>query len=173
MLMTLHRAMVLVLAVSCAATPVASERPPPSVLGNIAGSADLDGAPIGPSAARATIVVVLASWCEHCKRELAVIASLRAAHPRLRILGVSYTAHEEYAARGSPSALRAYLAAHAPWLRVIPADDALFAALGSPPKVPTIYVFDHAGALAARYDRRHRAMPDATELRALLVRLGA
>jgi len=56
---------------------------------------------------------------------------------------------------------------------VIPADDALFAALGRPPKVPTIYVFDRTGGLAARYDRRQRKMPDAAELRALLGRLGA
>lgn len=171
--MTLHRVMALLLAVGCAATPVPSDRPPSSVLGNIDGSSDLDGAPIGASSARATLVVVFASWCEHCQRELAVIDSLRASHPRLRILGVSYQAHEEYAARGSPSALRAYIAAHAPWLRVIPADDALFTALGRPPKVPTIYVFDHGGALAAQYDRRHRKMPDAAELGALLTRLGA
>ncbi len=171
--MTLHCAIVLVMAVSCAATPAPRDRTPPSVLGNIAGSVDLDGAPVGASPARATMVVVFASWCEHCKRELAVIDSLRAAHPRLRIRGVSYKAHEEYAARGSESALRAYVAAHAPWLRVIPADDALFTALGSPTKVPAIYVFDQAGALAAQYDRRHRRMPDAAELRALLVRLGA
>lgn len=176
MLMTLHHVMALLLAVGCAAPPklqTISDRTPSSVLGNIDGSSDLDGATIGPSTARATLVVVFASWCEHCQHELAVIDSLRAAHPRLRILGVSYRAHEEYAARGSPSALRAYIAAHAPWLRVIPADDALFTVLGRPPKVPTIYVFDHAGALTAEYDRRHRKMPDAAELGTLLVRLGA
>ncbi len=171
--MTLHCAIALLLAAGCAATPITTDRTPPSVLRNIDGSADLDGEPIGSSSARATLVVVFASWCEHCKRELAVIDSLRAAHPRLRILGVSVKAHEEYAARGSESALRMYIAAHAPWLRVVAADDALFSALGSPPKVPTIYVFDHTGALAAEYDRRHRRMPDAAEIGALLVRLGA
>lgn len=174
--MTLHRVMALVLVAGCAPptqVPINKDRTAPSVLGNIDGSADLDGAPIGPSSARATLVVVFASWCEHCKVELGVIDSLRAKHPRLRILGVSYKAHEEYAARGSSSALRGYIAAHAPWLRVIPADDALFVALGSPSKVPTIYVFDHGGGLAAHYDRRQRAMPDAAELSALLVRLGA
>lgn len=171
--MTLHCAIALLLAVSCATTPVAPDRTPPSVLGNIAGSVDLDGAPVGTSAARATMVVVFASWCQHCKVELAVIDSLRASHPRLRILGVSYRAHEEYAERGSATALRAYVATHAPWLRVIVADEALFSALGRPPKVPTIYVFDQAGGLAAHYDRRRRPMPDAAELDALLVRLGA
>jgi len=174
--MTLHRAIALLLAVSCAggpATPVTPDRTPLSVLGNIEASADLDGAPVGASTARATIVVVFASWCEHCKTELAVIDSLRAAHPRLRVLGVNYRAHEEYADRGSAAAVRAYVAENASWLRVIPADEALFTALGRPPKVPTIYVFDRAGALAARYDRRRRKMPDAAELGALLARLGA
>ncbi len=174
--MTLHRAMALLLVVSCArgpATPVTPDRTPLSVLGNIEASADLDGAPVGASTARATIVVVFASWCEHCKTELAVIDSLRAAHPRLRVLGVNYRAHEEYADRGSAAAVRAYVAANAPWLRVIPAGEALFTALGRPPKVPTIFVFDRAGALAAQYDRRRRKMPDAAELGALLARLGA
>ncbi len=170
--MTLHRAMILLLVVSCAATPVTTDRTPASVLGNIERSADLDGIPIGASDARATVVILLASWCEHCKAELAVIDSLRAAHPRMRVLGVSYKAHEEYAERGNATALRAYVAVNAPWLRVIPADDALFTALGRPPKVPTLYVFDHAGALAAKYDRRQVKMPDAAELGALLGRLG-
>ena len=171
--MTLHRAMALLLAVSCATTPVATNRKADSVLGNIERSADLDGAPVGASAARATVVVMFASWCEHCKAELAVIDSLRAAHPRMRVLGVNYRAHEEYAERGNETAVRAYVAANAPWLRVIPADEALFTALGRPPKVPTIFVFDHAGALAATYDRRQVKMPDAAELGALLGRLGA
>jgi thiol-disulfide isomerase/thioredoxin len=174
--MTLHRAIGLLLALSCSGTPgtqVTPDRRPPSVLGNIEASTDLDGAPDGASAARATVVITFASWCEHCKAQLTVIDSLRAAHPKLRILGVNYKAHEEYAARGSDAAMRAYLAANAPWLRVVPADEALFTALGRPPKVPTIFVFDHTGALAAQYDRRQRTMPDAAELGALLVRLGA
>lgn len=174
--MTLHRAIVLLLVVSCSGTPrtrVSPDRTPPSVLGNIEASTDLDGASVGASAARATLVITFASWCEHCEAELAVIDSLRAAHPKLRILGITYKAHEEYAGRGSDAAVRGYVAANAPWLRVIPADEALFTALGRPPRVPTIYVFDHAGALAAQYDRRQRRMPDAAELGALLVRLGA
>ena len=171
--MTLHRAIALLLVVSCATTPITRDRTPPTLLGNIEGSRDLDGTPVGASDARATVVVVFASWCEHCKVELAVLDTLRATHPRMRILGVSYQAHEEYAGRGSANALRAYVASSAPWMRVILADEPLFTALGRPPKVPTIYVFDHAGRLAATYDRRERKLPDAAELGALLVRLGA
>jgi hypothetical protein len=164
---------VVVLLAACVGTaPQVPVAHPPSVLGNIEASTDLDGAVIGASDARATIVVVFASWCERCKIELAVIDGLRAAHPRTRMLGINVKAHEEYAARGSSSAVRAYVAAHAPWLRVVPADDALFTALGRPPKVPTIYVFDAAGTLAARFDRRDRTLPDAHELDALLARLG-
>ncbi|MDB4961741.1 MAG: alkyl hydroperoxide reductase/thiol specific antioxidant/Mal allergen [Myxococcales bacterium] len=167
------RWVVMVLLAACAGTTsqVPVERPA-SVLGNIEASTDLDGAIVGASDARATIAIVFASWCEHCKTELAVIDGLRSAHPRTRILGINVRAHEEYAARGSAAAVRAYVATSAPWLRVVPADDALFAALGRPPKVPTIYVFDAAGAVAARFDRRERAMPDASELAALLARLG-
>jgi thiol-disulfide isomerase/thioredoxin len=174
--MTLHRAIAVLLVVGCAGPPVrpvTRDRAPPSVLGNIEASTDLDGTPVGAGEAGATVVIVFASWCEHCKDELAVLDRLRPAYPRLRILGVSYKAHEEYAARGNVTALRAYIAASAPWLRVILADEALFTALGRPPKVPTIYVFDQAGGLAARYDRRQRKMPDAAELGALLDRLGA
>lgn len=145
---------------------------PTTLLAKVEAAPDLDGTVVGPSDARATIVVVFASWCEHCKVELDVIAALRASHPRLRVLGVNYKAHEEYADRGSAEAVRAYLASSAPWLRVVPADEALFTALGRPPKVPTILVFDHAGAVVEVFDRRERALPDAAELGELLRKLG-
>jgi thiol-disulfide isomerase/thioredoxin len=116
---------------------------------------------------------VFASWCEHCRTELDVIAKLRAQHPALRVLGANYKGHEEYDHRGSASAVRAYVAANAPWLRVVPIDDAVFAVLGRPPTVPTMFVYDHAGALIGTFDRRERTMPDAAELDALLRRLGA
>jgi thiol-disulfide isomerase/thioredoxin len=162
------------LLVSCAGTalPPPTQKPP-SVLGSLEASTDLDGALVGPSDARATIVIVFASWCEHCKAELDVIATLRATHPRMRVLGVNYQAHEEYAERGSAYAVRAYVAASAPWLRVVPADEALFAALGRPTKVPTIYMFDRAGSLAAVFDRQRRPVPGAAELGELLRGLGA
>jgi len=144
----------------------------PALLGRIEASADLDGARVGRVDAP-TVAVVFASWCTHCKHELAVIDALRAQHPRVRILGINVRAHEEYADRGSTAAVRAYVAASAPWLRVVPADDALFTELGRPPKVPTIYVFDRHGALVETFDRRTRALPTGDELSALLRRLGA
>jgi len=56
---------------------------------------------------------------------------------------------------------------------VVPADDALFMALGQPPKIPTLYVYDRDGALVQVYSRTERAMPDADELRELFRRIGA
>jgi thiol-disulfide isomerase/thioredoxin len=131
-------------------------------------SPDLDARVVGPSAAPATIAIVFASWCGHCRDELAVVDRVRAAHPDARVVGINYRGHEEYAGRGGDSALRAYVAEHAPWLRVVPAGEALFEALGRPPKVPTIYVYDRAGALVARYDRRDRPLPGEAELAAVL-----
>ena len=144
----------------------------PALVSHIEASPDLDGVRVG-RVETPTIAVVFASWCTHCKHELAVIDSLRARHPRVRILGINVRAHEEYADRGSTAAVRAYLAASAPWLRVVPADDALFTALGRPPKVPTIYVFDRSGALVETFARRTRPLPTADERAALLRRLGA
>ena len=135
-------------------------------------SVDLDGAVLGGSDAAATLVISCASWCEHCHDELRVLAGVRAAHPTVRILGLNYRGHEAYDHRGNADAVRAYVAAHAPWLRVIPADDALFAAFGAPPRIPTMFVYDRAGHLAATYDVRTRKPPDAAELETLLAHLG-
>jgi thiol-disulfide isomerase/thioredoxin len=134
---------------------------------------DLDGKPVGASPARATIVVLFASWCVHCRAELHTLDALRATHPQLRILGVNYRAHEEYDHRGNASAVRSYVEANAPWLRVVPCDDGLYSQLGSPPKIPTLFVYDGSGALVETFDRRERPEPTADELEPLLHRLGA
>lgn len=161
-----------VVALGCASAPEAvPQLHGTEQLAAIEGSLDLDGHLVGKADSRATIVVVFASWCTHCHHELGILAKLQ--RPGVRVLGVNYRGHEEYDGRGSSQAVRDYVAANAPWLRVVPADDALFALLGQPPKVPTLYVFDAAGALVTTYDRRDRAMPDAGELRELLRRLGA
>lgn len=154
---------------AAASTPIAA--PAPQLLAQLDASRDLDGATIGSSDAPATIVVVFASWCPHCRDELRVIDAVRARH-RVRILGVNYKGHEDYDHRGGSDAVRAF-ARDVPWLRVVPADDALFDLVGRPALIPTILVYDRAGALAERFDRRERAPPDAAELDALLARLGA
>jgi thiol-disulfide isomerase/thioredoxin len=139
----------------------------------IEASPDLDGKPIGGSDAHATIVILMASWCGHCKATLAQLSSLRGAHPKTRIVGVSYKPHEEYDSRGSPVQLRAYVAEHVPWLRVVPAGEPLFDALGRPPFVPAVWVYGPRGELVEFFDRREREPPTTAELEALLARLGA
>jgi thiol-disulfide isomerase/thioredoxin len=140
-------------------------------MARIEASRDLDGAAVGPSDAPATIVIVFASWCPHCKDELRVLDAVRSAH-RVRVLGVNYREHEDYDGRGGPAAVRAF-ARDVPWLRVVPIGDDVFAQLGSPPLIPTLFVYDHAGALIATFDRRDRPAPDRAELDALLAHLGS
>ena len=137
------------------------------VLAQLEASPDLDGAIVGRGDAP-TLVVMFASWCEHCKAELVELDALRSHH--VRMLGVNYRGHEDYAGRGGSAAVRAF-AQRTPWLRVVPIDDAMFAALGSPPQIPTIFVFDRNGARVATYSRKERPPPDRTELAAVIDKL--
>ena len=70
--------------------------------------------------------------------------------------------------RGDAAAVRAFVAEQAPWLRVVPADEAVWKSLGAPPKVPTVLVFDRAGALVRAFDRRAEPIPDLAALEAAL-----
>jgi thiol-disulfide isomerase/thioredoxin len=143
------------------------------VLDRVLAAPDLDGQPIGRDPrVRATVLVVFASWCDRCREQMEMITTLAAERPFLRIVGVNVREHEEYDGLGDAAAVRAYAAAYAPLLRVVPAGDDLFDALGRPAKVPTLYVYDAAGALIEVYDRRVRTSPDRAELSAVLERLG-
>lgn len=138
-------------------------------------SATIDGyavADVAPGAS-ATVVVVFASWCGHCRDQLVALDAVRARHPGMRALGVNYRGHEEYDHLGDAHRVRAYVTANAPWLIVVPAGERLFSALGRPPKIPTLYVYDRAGRLVQVYDRRTAAMPTAADLDALLNYIGA
>jgi len=170
------RTAVVVLAglVACGGPPAAPRATPsaptPPHLVAIEAAPDLDGVPVGalPADQRATLVIVFASWCTHCRDELPVLALLHDERPDVRMLGLNYRAHEEYDGRGDAAAVRALVATDAPWLRVVPADDAVWASLGRPPKVPTLFVFDRDGALVRTFDRRSDAIPTLDELRATL-----
>ncbi|MEO8549785.1 MAG: TlpA disulfide reductase family protein [Kofleriaceae bacterium] len=157
--------LVAVLLTGCAGTTKLTA--PSGVVARLDASRDLDGVVVGASD-RATLVVVFASWCPHCKDEFVELEALRAHH--VRLLGVNYRGHEEYDHRGDSAAVRAF-AARTPWLRIVPIDDALFAALGSPPLIPSIYVFDREGALVAAYSRKDRTPPDRAELAAVIDKL--
>ena len=166
------------LPIALAACVTAAPPPPahpasPSALVQLEATPDLDGATVGHTDAHATIVIAFASWCPHCHDELAILDRLRAAHPHLRILGLNYKGHEEYDHLGGAQEVRRYRAEHAPWLRVVPVDDAIYVAFGSPSKIPTMYVYDAHGALIQTFDRAVREQPGERELEALLARLGA
>ena len=134
---------------------------------------DIDGQPIGAMSGdeKATIAIVFASWCGHCRNEMRELAVLRSDRSDVRYLGINYVQHEEYDGRGNSVAVRAMRDDLAPWLRVIPAGEMLWAQLGSPTKVPTIYIFDRHGVLAKTYDRRFDALPTFDELERVIASL--
>jgi thiol-disulfide isomerase/thioredoxin len=134
----------------------------PAAYASIEASHDLDGAVVGHSDSHATIVILFASWCEHCRAELAELAAIRRSD--VRILGVNYKGHEEYDHRGGSAAVRAFAKATAPWLRIVPIDEALFGEIGRPPVIPTIFIYDRGGKLVETYDRRQRKPPLRDEL---------
>jgi hypothetical protein len=162
--------------VGCAPLPAPAPAPPPAEAPRrgaaswqmLAASRDLDGRTVGESPGRATIAVVFASWCGHCRHQIGQLAEVIEGRDDVRVLGINFLHHEEYDDRGDSQAVRDYLAAEAPWLQVVPADEDLWRALGSPSKVPTIYVFDDAGELRQVWDRRDAELPTYSDVAAVL-----
>jgi thiol-disulfide isomerase/thioredoxin len=165
-------ALVALVVAACDPVPPAAQAPTPRrpSLALVERAVDLDGAPVGaPTPGQvATVAVVFASWCVHCREEMPVLAELATRHPEVRVLGINYRAHEEYDGRGDAAAVRGFVRDRAPWLRVVPADLAVWASLGAPPKVPTVLVFDREGALVRGFDRRADPIPGVAELEATL-----
>ncbi len=148
-----------------APTPPDPARALPAILA----ASTLDGGPARAAAGpRGTVVILFASWCSHCRHELALLATLLPRHPGVGVIGLNYRPHEEYDQRGNAEAVRDFVAANAPWLVVVPADDTLFTAIGRPPKVPTMFVYDGAGQLVTTFDRRQRPPASEAELEAAL-----
>src|SRR4051812_23326922 len=114
----------LVLLAGCVSAPAPALRVEP-----IERAHDLSGHVVG-TARSPMVAIVMASWCEHCRDELAEIDSLRGKYPHVRWIGINYKAHEEYDNRGNSVAIR-QVADRTPWLEIVPADDQLFATLGS------------------------------------------
>jgi thiol-disulfide isomerase/thioredoxin len=135
---------------------------------SLASARDLDGNVVGIEPGRATIAVVFASWCGHCRHQIAQLAEVIDGRDDVRVLGINFLHHEEYDDRGDSQAVRDYVAAEAPWLRVVPAGERLWRELGSPSKVPTLYVFDGAGELRRVWDRRGDELPTYSDLVAAL-----
>lgn len=132
----------------------------------LTGATDIDGRRIGPAPAgvHATVVVVFASWCEYCQRELALVGNLFSADPRVRVIGLN--AYEDWHRVSDAERMRAYLARHAPWLRVVRATRGTLRLFGGVPNIPTAFVFDRHGRMVAAFRRNRRPLPDAGELRA-------
>ena len=138
------------------------------VFARVRGGVDLDGAPVASRmvAGAPTIFVVFASWCVHCRHELGVLAELRAAEPRVQIIGLN--AYEDWQDTSNEAQLRAYVAANAPWLTVVRTDAAMLRDLGGVAKIPSLFVFDGAGHLARGYKRDERTPPTLAELQAAI-----
>lgn len=165
-------AAVLVASAACASpSPQAPAPPVPAAevgYQRVLAGSTLEGAPVSELVAgsRATVVIFFASWCGACRAELELLDRLRADLPDVRILGVNV--YEEWGDYSDQQRLRRFLGDAAPWLEVVHGDEALMAAFGGVPKIPTLFVFDTAGAVVAEYRRVERPMPGEAELRALL-----
>ncbi len=171
------RALLLVFVAACGAMYAEPGPPPPTDAAaswqRLTVSRDLDGAVVGDAPGQATIAMVFASWCGYCRAEVGELEALLARRGDVRVVGVNFRHHEEYDRRGDSEAVRGFVRDHAPWMRVVPGDRALWRAFGSPTYVPTLYVFDAQGQLAASYDRGDRFPPDAAELEGVLGQLAA
>lgn len=100
------------------------------------------------------------------------MAELRDAYPELRIIGLN--AYEEYRNLSDKARLRRYLQRNAPWLtEIVHADAELLSEFGGVPKIPTLFVYDHAGQPVAEFRRGQRPPPTPAELEdAILQALG-
>jgi thiol-disulfide isomerase/thioredoxin len=167
-------AVLALVATACAApraAPTSALAPDPAYA-RLEDASDLDGRSVGPLAGgqHATLVIVFASWCGHCRHELAVLGDLVRDEPALRVVGVN--AYETWSQLSDETRLREFLASTAPWLRVVHGDEALLGALGGVPKIPSLFLFDRHGRLVEDWRRQERAPPDLPDLRAA-IRLAA
>jgi thiol-disulfide isomerase/thioredoxin len=169
-------ALLAALAVACGPAPVAPSPSPRASAGHptwraLRAATDLDGRPVAahvPDGAP-LVVVVFASWCSHCRRELAILDELRRLEPGVAIVGLNY--YEAWGERSDEAQLRAYVGANAPWLPVVRGTPAMIADLGGVPKIPSVFVFDGGGELVQRWKRNETTPPTLDELRAALARM--
>jgi thiol-disulfide isomerase/thioredoxin len=134
-------------------------------LAALAGRTDMNGSRLDVRG-DATVVVVFASWCAPCRKELAALGELRQSRPNVKIIGLN--AYEEFESFSDEKRLAKFLADRAPWLTVVRDDGELLARFGSVPKIPTVFVYDRAGKIVAEFSRNKRPPPDKEELAAAI-----
>ncbi len=112
---------------------------------------------------RPIAMVFFASWCGHCRRELAELGELRKRYPTLRIIGLN--AYEDFRDYSDSQRLQAYIAENAPWMtEIVTADESMREIFGNVPKIPTLFLYSSTGEVIAEYRRDKRPPPSAQEL---------
>jgi thiol-disulfide isomerase/thioredoxin len=127
---------------------------------------DMRGGRIDLEGSEATVVVVFASWCGPCRKELAALGELRKTRPKVRIIGLN--AYEDWDDYSDEQKLRRFLDTNAPWLTVVRDDGTLLRTFGGVPKIPTVFVYDRDGRVVHEFRRNQRPPPDRRELAAAI-----
>jgi len=157
----LRTSLIFLLLSACASTPprVSNSATKTTPYAVVEAARDLEGSTVGVLAASqdVTLAVFFATWCGHCRHELEVLKEMLDTDSRLRIVGIN--AYEEWGSMSDEKRLHSYLASHAPWLRVIRADESLMASFGRVKKIPTIFVFDKDGKLVISFRREVSGIP--------------
>lgn len=112
---------------------------------------------------RPVAMVFFASWCGHCRDELAQLDKMRKRYPQLRIIGLN--AYEEFREFSDQQRLRSYIADNAPWLtEIVTADEDMRATFGTIPRIPSLFLYDKRGAVVAEFRRDKGPPPTQQEL---------
>lgn len=119
-----------------------------------------------------TAVVVFASWCGHCRRELGYLGELRQEYPGLRIIGLN--AYEEFQDFSDAERLSAYVSQNAPWLtEIVHGDLGTLEHFGGVQRIPTLFFYDATGQASHQFRADQGSLPTRAELAATLAEIFA